>query len=200
MLEHSKCVTQSEISGLEPATRSTVKVRPPKWRLCRPKSHIGLIVSRNVQKRLTTSTKAEWLAAGLSPKSVKDLAPYRAVVVGSAIQAAQWLPEAMQFVRDHQPELARKPIAIFLVCMTLAMKIGNYRDQVADWLASVRALVRPVSEGLFAGVLNVRQVRSLGDRLKFRLSVMLGVWSEGDHRDWNAIHAWAESLLPRLLA
>jgi hypothetical protein len=29
---------------------------------------------------------------------------------------------------------------------------------------------------------------------------MLGVWSEGDHRDWNAIHTWAESLLPRLLA
>ena len=136
----------------------------------------------------------------LPVQEVEDLSPYRAVVVGSAIQAAQWLPEAMQFVRDHQSELARKPFATFLVCMTLAMKKGDYRDQVADWLASVRALVRPVSEGLFAGVLNVRQVRSLGDRLKFRLSVMMGVWSEGDHRDWNAIHTWAESLLPRLLA
>jgi hypothetical protein len=49
-------------------------------------------------------------------------------------------------------------------------------------------------------VLDVSQVRSLGDRLKFRLSVMMGVWSEGDHRDWNAIRAWAESLPPRLLA
>ena len=136
----------------------------------------------------------------LPVQEVKDLSPYRAVVVGSAIQAAQWLPEAMQFVRDHQSELARKPFATFLVCMTLAMKRGNYRDQVADWLASVRALVRPVSEGLFAGVLNVRQVRSLGDRLKFRLSVMMDVWSEGDHRDWNAIRSWAESLPPRLLA
>ncbi len=136
----------------------------------------------------------------LPVQEVKDLSPYRAVVVGSAIQAAQWLPEAMQFVRDHQSELARKPFATFLVCMTLAMKKGDYRDQVADWLASVRALVRPVSEGLFAGVLNVRQVRSLGDRLKFRLSVMMDVWSEGDHRDWNAIRSWAESLPPRLLA
>ena len=136
----------------------------------------------------------------LPVQEVEDLSPYRAVVVGSAIQAAQWLPEAMQFVRDHQSELARKPFATFLVCMTLAMKKGDYRDQVADWLASVRALVRPVSEGLFAGVLNVRQVRSLGDRLKFRLSVMMGVWSEGDHRDWNAIRSWAESLPPRLLA
>jgi hypothetical protein len=28
----------------------------------------------------------------------------------------------------------------------------------------------------------------------FRLSAAFGVWSEGDHRDWNAIRAWAKSL------
>jgi len=33
----------------------------------------------------------------------------------------------------------------------------------------------------------------------FRLSVLFGVWSEGDHRDWDAIRAWAESLRPLLL-
>jgi menaquinone-dependent protoporphyrinogen oxidase len=130
---------------------------------------------------------------------VKDLAPYQAVVAGSAIQAAQWLPEAMQFMQAHRAELARKPFAAFLVCMTLAMKNGNYREHVATWLAPVRALVQPVSEGLFAGALDIRQVRSFGERLKFRLSVIMGVWSEGDHRDWNAIHAWAENLGPLLL-
>ena len=25
------------------------------------------------------------------------------------------------------------------------------------------------------------------DRLKFRLSVLFGAWTEGGHRDWNAI-------------
>ena len=64
----------------------------------------------------------------LPVQEVKDLSPYRAVVVGSAIQAAQWLPEAMQFVQAHQGELARKPFAAFLVCMTLAMKKGDYRQ------------------------------------------------------------------------
>jgi menaquinone-dependent protoporphyrinogen oxidase len=131
---------------------------------------------------------------------VKDLAPYQAVVAGSAIQAAQWLPEAMQFVRAHQAELARKPFAAFLVCMTLAMKKGDYRQGVDAWLDPVRALARPVSVGLFPGVLNTRQIRSPGDRLKFRLSVLLGVWSEGDHRDWQAIQDWAELLRPLLLA
>jgi hypothetical protein len=39
-----------------------------------------------------------------------------------------------------------------------------------------------------------RKHLSLGDRLKFRVSVALGVWSEGDHRDWDAIRAWARAL------
>jgi menaquinone-dependent protoporphyrinogen oxidase len=133
-------------------------------------------------------------------KDVQDLAPYQAVVAGSAIHGGQWLPEAMQFVQTHQAALTRKPFAAFLVCMTLAMPgADKYREHVATWLEPVRALVKPVSEGLFAGALDISKVPSFGDRLKFRLSVIFGVWSEGDHRDWNAIRAWAESLRPLLL-
>ncbi|MBE3037662.1 MAG: flavodoxin domain-containing protein, partial [Chloroflexi bacterium] len=135
----------------------------------------------------------------LPMQEVKDLTPYRAVVAGSAIQNKQWLPEAMQFLQAHQSELARKPFAAFLVCMTLAMRNGEtYRPFVAEFLARVRALVRPVSEGYFSGTLDIRKVPSFSDRLKFRLSVLFGVWAEGDHRDWNAIRLWAESLAPLL--
>jgi len=135
----------------------------------------------------------------LPMQQVKELAPYRAVVAGSAIRGAKWLPEAMQFVQTHQAELASKPFATFLVCMTLAMPSGEkYRPHVADMLQPVRALVRPVSEGLFAGILDISKVPSIGDKIKFRLSVTMGVWSQGDHRDWDAIRAWAEDLGPRL--
>ena len=72
--------------------------------------------------------------------------------------------------------------------MTLAMHNGeHYHPFVAEFLAPVRALVKPVSEGLFAGALGIRKVPSSSDRFKSRLSVLFGVWSEGDHRDWNAI-------------
>ncbi len=131
---------------------------------------------------------------------VHDLGHYRAVVAGSAIQRGQWLPEAMQFMATHRAALAQRPFAAFLVCMTLAMKNADGRNYVGRWLAPVRAWVKPVSEGLFAGAHDVRQVRSLGDRLKFRISSALGVWPQGDHRDWAAIDAWAESLRPQLLA
>ena len=134
----------------------------------------------------------------LAMVDVKDLAPYGAVVAGSAIQGKKWLPEAMQFIRTHQATLAQKPFAAFLVCMTLTMR-ADYRQEVATWLDPVSALVRPVSKGLFAGALDISKIPSFSERLKFRLSVAFGVWSEGDHRDWNAIRAWAESLRPLLL-
>ena len=136
----------------------------------------------------------------LPMQDVQDLAPYRAVVAGSAIQGGQWPPEAMQFMRTQHAALTHKPFAAFLVCMTLAMPKGDYREHVATWLEPVRALVKPVSEGLFAGALDIRQVTSFRDKLMFRLSVLFGVWSEGDHRDWNAIRAWAADLKPLLAA
>lgn len=131
-------------------------------------------------------------------QEVTDLTLYRAVVAGSAIQEARWLPEAMQFMHIHQAALTRKPFAAFLVCMTMAMKNENYRRGVQDWLEPVRTLVRPVSEGYFAGALDLRQVPSFRKRLMFRVSVATGVWPEGDHRDWNAIRAWATDLAEKL--
>jgi menaquinone-dependent protoporphyrinogen oxidase len=129
-------------------------------------------------------------------QAVQDLDAYQSVVLGSAIQDGKWLPEAIQFLKTHQTELQQKPFAAFLVCMTMAMKNEAYRQGVKDWLAPVRSLVKPLREGYFAGVLDISKVPSLSQRLMFRLSVMMGVWTEGDHRDWQAIRAWAEDLKP----
>ena len=135
----------------------------------------------------------------LPVQAVTDLAPYRAVVTGSAVQGGKWLPEAMQFIQTHQAALTRLPCAMFTVCMTLAISNGKYRQEVATWLEPVRQLVHPVSEGLFAGMLDISQVPSFSDRLKFHLSVAMGVWTEGDQRDWEAIREWAAGLRPRLV-
>jgi menaquinone-dependent protoporphyrinogen oxidase len=129
---------------------------------------------------------------------VERVEDYAAVVAGSAIQGQRWLPEAMRFVEVHRDALSRRPFAAFLVCMTLAIPGRDFRTGVAEWMAPVRRLVMPVSEGLFAGALDLSKVPSRHDRLKFRLSILLGVWSEGDHRDWLAIRQWAESIHPLL--
>lgn len=129
---------------------------------------------------------------------VKDLSPYSAVVAGSAIQDKKWLPEAIQFMHTYRTTLIQKPFAAFLVCMTLAMENGNYQNAVIEWLSPVRTLVRPVSEGYFAGALDISKIPSFTARLNFRISVALGVWTEGDHRDWAAIRGWSNELAGKL--
>ncbi|MBC8506225.1 MAG: flavodoxin domain-containing protein [Chloroflexi bacterium] len=136
----------------------------------------------------------------ISMHEVKSLSSYDAVVAGSAIRSKAWLPEAVQFIRTHQNELKEKPFAAFSVCMTLAMPNGeNYRSQISTWVDHVYMLVKPISAGLFAGGLDISRVENFRDKLMFKLSVMFGVWKEGDHRDWNAINEWALQLKPLLL-
>lgn len=132
-------------------------------------------------------------------QDVIDLAPYQAVVAGSAIRGGKWLPEAIQFVRTHQATLRHKPFAMYTVCITLAMTGGDrYREAVAGWTAPVRSIVPPLSEGLFAGRLDFTRLPVTWETLKLRATVALGLFPRGDHRDWNAIHTWAEKLSPML--
>ena len=138
----------------------------------------------------------EGVSAEVLPMNdVNDLSSYKAVIAGSAVQANRWLPEAFQFIETRQSELNNIPIAIFTVCMTLAMPNGGkYRSVVAQWVEPVRRLVRPVDEAYFAGALDISRIPARSGRFKFRLSVFLGVWKTGDHRDWVGIRAWAKKL------
>ena len=132
-------------------------------------------------------------------QKLPDLTSYHAVVIGSPIQNRKWLPEAVQFLQANRSVLSQKKVAMFTLCITLAMRNGEkYRTDISAWIAPVRTMLQPVSEGLFAGVLDIPKIPKFSDRLKFRLSVLFGVWSQGDHRDWNAINAWAHCLPAQL--
>jgi menaquinone-dependent protoporphyrinogen oxidase len=133
-------------------------------------------------------------------KNVIDITPYQAVVAGSAIHGQKWLPEAIQFVEDHKSELSSKPFACFMVCITLSMaNSGQYLEGIKDWMSPVRNLVRPVSEGYFAGALDFSKLPLSFNTLAMRFVVLIGVWKNGDHRDWNAINDWARNLRLLLL-
>ena len=153
----------------------------------------------------STSGVAEAIGKTLSEKGaqvdvlpmseVRDLSPYRAVVAGSAIRASKWLPEAAQFIQTHRTTLLQKQFAMFTVCITLAMSnTEQYRAAVEKWVAPVRALVKPSSEGFFAGMLDFDKLPFNWNTLKLRATVALGIFPRGDRRDWNAIHAWAREL------
>jgi menaquinone-dependent protoporphyrinogen oxidase len=132
-------------------------------------------------------------------EKVTDLSSYDAVVLGSAIHGQKWLPEALRFIHAHQSGLSRKPFASFMVCITLSMSNADqYRDGLKSWMSPVRELVRPVSEGYFAGTLDFSKLPFSFNVLAMRMVVLSGMWKEGDHRDRNAIQLWAKSLYPLL--
>lgn len=139
------------------------------------------------------------LTVHLRPMELVDnLTPYQAVVAGSAIRMDKWLPEAMQFVQQHQAALRQKLFAAFVVCLAMAGRNQQRaRATVSGYLNPVRALVPTVSEGLFAGVLDLSRL-PLVYRVPFGLLTLAGVFKAGDYRDWDAIRGWAESLPAQL--
>ena len=49
----------------------------------------------------------------LTKGEVADVGSYQAVILGSAIYAGNWLPEAKQFAQKHHDELANVPVWLF---------------------------------------------------------------------------------------
>lgn len=133
-------------------------------------------------------------------KSVTDLAPYQAVVAGSAIHGGKWLTDGERFLRQHRTALGQKPLAAFVVCMAMSMDKPEYRAGVPEYLAPARDVTRLAGEGAFAGGVDLSKLPLFPDRLVLKGIIASGTWSEGDHRDWDAIRAWAKEISPRLLA
>ena len=127
-------------------------------------------------------------------KNVTDVSPYRAVIVGSAIRASRWLPEASKFVETHREALSRVPVAYFLTCVILGDDTEENRRTAAAYLDPVREMVQPVDVGLFAGVMDYSKLSFV-----FRLMMKVMGATEGDFRDWEAIRAWADGLHPALV-
>jgi menaquinone-dependent protoporphyrinogen oxidase len=131
----------------------------------------------------------------LPMREVETLDDYSAIVAGSAINGGKWLPEGLKFLQTHQAALSGKRIATFMVCITLGMKgAEKYREGLKEWMAPVRALVHPLSEGYFAGALDFKKLPFSISTLGMRLAVLFGVFPKGDQRDWQAVQVWADSL------
>jgi menaquinone-dependent protoporphyrinogen oxidase len=124
-------------------------------------------------------------------KEVKDLSPYRAVIVGSAIRMGSWLPEAVEFVTKNQAALDKVPTAFFLVSGYLKDDTPEMRAKVSAFLDPVRAMVKPGKEGLFAGKMDYSKITFL-DRLIAKMVKSV----EGDWRNWDQIRAWAADAVP----
>jgi menaquinone-dependent protoporphyrinogen oxidase len=128
-----------------------------------------------------------------SIEDVDDVAPFEAVVLGSAVYAGRWLEQARRFVEKRAVELAERPTWLFS-----SGPIGDPprpHEQEAVQIDTIAAATRARAHRVFAGRLD-KGLLSFAERaivFAFRAA-------EGDFRDWEAIAAWADEIADALEA
>jgi menaquinone-dependent protoporphyrinogen oxidase len=129
-------------------------------------------------------------------KSVKDLKGYDAVVLGSAVRITKTHSEAQSFMQRHAKALANLPVALFVVCLTMKDPSDENCATVDGYLGQLKAKapgVQPLAEGKFAGVFEIERLSGI-----WKWTMSRGELEQGDFRNWDEIHAWAEELANKL--
>ena len=139
----------------------------------------------------------------LRPKEVRALDAYDAVIVGMSVHAGKLPRTIRKFVKQHRHALAQRPVAYFLVSLTMVEDTAENRERALAYLDPLREAapeVRPVSTGLFAGA--VLAEGEDFDRLFPLTKIPVKAMAEDtpDHRDWEAIRAWAMEVAPELMS
>jgi len=134
-------------------------------------------------------------------KAARDIGGYHAVFVGVSIHAGQLAGESTRFIRRHRHTLAKMPVAFFIVCLAASEDTEENRQSIQGYIDKLRQIapeVAPVDVGVFAGaVLNdTPEYKRLFPLMKIPIGGMAS--STPDHRDWDAIRAWAEALYGKL--
>jgi menaquinone-dependent protoporphyrinogen oxidase len=145
--------------------------------------------TREVAETVTAALREAGLEVDSQPmQDVKTLDRYAAVVLGAAIYNARWHPDAHHFLSQHQETLRQQPVVIFALgpLSTGDAAMLRSRRQLAKELEKYPWL-KPVAVEVFVGKLDPAK---LGFFERFQPA--------SDHRDWNAIRAWANALPAQL--
>lgn len=127
-------------------------------------------------------------------KPMKDrptIQGYDAVVLGSAINGAQWLPDAFRYVEENQPALAKVPTALFCVHAMNTSDTEKCSTKREAYHKKLREIITPVDEAFFAGIGPTADEMGAFAAFMFRA---FGGDAEGDARDWDKIAAWSQEL------
>jgi menaquinone-dependent protoporphyrinogen oxidase len=126
------------------------------------------------------------------PEEVADVRGYDAVVLGSAVYTAHWLPAARRFAERLADQLRGRAVWVF------SSGLATQPAASANSPHELRALMRDVGargHRAFAGRLR-RADLAFAER-----AIIAGARAkEGDHRDFDAVAAWAREVAAELRA
>ena len=147
--------------------------------------------TQEVAETITAALRQAGLEVDIQPmREVKTLDQYDAVVLGAAIYNARLHPDALLFLSQHQETLRQRPVAIFALgpLSTSEAARRNSRRQLDKELEKYPWL-KPVAVEIFAGKY---------DPSKPGLGFFDRMLPARDHRNWDAIRAWANALPAQL--
>jgi menaquinone-dependent protoporphyrinogen oxidase len=126
---------------------------------------------------------------------VRDLSPYRAVVLGSAVYIGKWRTEAERFLQDHEKALAERQVWLFSSGPTGE---GDPVELAQGWrfpaaLQPIADRIRPRDIAFFHGSANEKKLNFLEKWILKNVKAPLG-----DFRDWESITAWATGIADAL--
>jgi menaquinone-dependent protoporphyrinogen oxidase len=153
--------------------------------------------------RVVRSNNVDVTVRKLGGKPDVPVEGFDLVVVGSAIIAGSWTPEALKFLEVSRGGLAGKSVALFACCGDVVMKRSSFEDCRNKYLvevASEKGISRPLSLGLFGGVLDFERygflVKAILHGAKKSIEAQgVDLSKPYDFRNWEEIDDWAASLL-----
>lgn len=136
--------------------------------------------------------RADVLQANL----VKDLTPYKGVVLGSAVYIGMWRKEAKAFLKSNEKALTGRPVWLF---SSGPMGQGDPLALTQNWrfpkgLQPVADRIHPRDIALFHGAVDPAKLNGIE---KWMLKNVKA--PSGDFRDWKAIMAWAATIADTVL-
>ena len=138
---------------------------------------------------------AQELQAGGHSADAADVATlpspvgYAAVVIGGPMYMGHIDPRVGKFTKRYAGELAKLPVAGFVVCLAAASKDHEGMAWAEKALKKALAPVQPVAEAIFAGKLDTENLSWLERWMIKKVNSPVG-----DFRDWVAIASWTREL------
>lgn len=129
-------------------------------------------------------------------ENIKDITPYQVVVLGSAVYMGQWQPVAVEFLKQHEQQLAQRAVWLF---SSGPIGTGDPSVLMKGWvfpetLQPIADRIHPRDIVLFHGKLE-REWLSIFEKAAVKF---IGA-NIGDSRDWDMIRNWAASIAEALI-
>jgi menaquinone-dependent protoporphyrinogen oxidase len=149
-----------------------------------------------IAEKIGEVLRQEGLPVDVFPvKQVQELAPYTAVILGSAVYIGRWRKEAVKFLEANEQLLAERDVWLFSSGPTGQ---GDAVELLQGWhfpegQQPIADRIQPHEIVVFHGALEVNDLNFIEKRM-----IKMVESPTGDFRDWEGITDWATAVVDTL--